>query len=114
MSEHNHVIEKDGQVFADNVNQTISNMDAGKKEQILKNFDEFKSYLKKRIDLGTNIGLNEEHLAVVAEKIAGYLAEHEEPRNSEEKLLHELWKAGNEEQRHTLAHLLVRFAQTTH
>jgi exosome complex RNA-binding protein Rrp42 (RNase PH superfamily) len=111
MSEHNHVIEKDGEVFSEKVNHAIASMDSGKKEQILRDFNEFKSYLGKRIELGATLGLNEEHMAVVAEKVAGYLAAHEDPRNSEEKLLQELWKVGNEEQRHILAHLLVRLAQ---
>jgi hypothetical protein len=86
MSEFNHVVEKDGEVFIDKVNSAISNMDQGKKEQILKDFEEFKSYLGKRIELGANIGLGEEQMAMIAEKVADYLANHEEPRNSEEKL----------------------------
>jgi propanediol dehydratase large subunit len=114
MSAYNHVVEKDGEVFVDKVNHAISNMDTGKKEQILKDFDEFKTYLAKRIELGSNIGLGEEQMAMIAQKVAGYLADHEEPRNSEEKLLQELWKAGNEEQRHMLAHMLVRMAQSAH
>jgi hypothetical protein len=112
MSEYNHVVEKDGEVFVDKVNNAISNMDQGKKEQILKDFEEFKSYLGKRIELGANIGLGEEQMAIIAEKVADYLAKHEEPRNSEEKLLQELWKAGTQEEQHKLAHMLVRSAQS--
>jgi hypothetical protein len=111
MSEYNHVVEKDGEVFVDKVNQAISKMDAGKKEKVLQDFEDFKSYLGKRIELGANIGLKEEHLAMIAEKVAGYLAANEEPRNSEEKLLQELWKVGTQEEQHKLAHMLVRLAQ---
>lgn len=64
--------------------------------------------------MAQNIGLNEELIAKAAEKIAGYLAAKEEPRNSEEKLLQELWKAGDKEQQHALAHMLVRVAQTSY
>jgi hypothetical protein len=96
----------------DKVSDTISKMDNGKKEQILQNFTEFKTYLGKRIELAETIGLNEEHLARIAEKVAGYLANHEEPRNSEEKLLQELWKVGTQEEQHKLAHLLVKLAQS--
>ena len=34
-----------------------------------------------------------------AEKVAGYLVANEEPRNSEEKLLQELWKVGTQAER---------------
>lgn len=55
--------------------------------------------------------MSNEQLALAAEKIADYLAAYEEPRNSEEKLLLELWKAGNKEERHRLAHMLVKMVQ---
>ncbi|PWW40008.1 uncharacterized protein DUF3243 [Paenibacillus pabuli] len=50
-------------------------------------------------------------MAKIAEKVADYLAAREEPRNREEKLLQELWNVGKEEERHMLAHMLVRLAQ---
>ncbi len=48
--------------------------------------------------------MNEEQLAKTAQKVADYLAKHEEPRNREENLLHELWKVRDKEQQHHLAH----------
>jgi hypothetical protein len=62
--------------------------------------------------MAENIGLNEEYMAKIAEKVAGYLANHEEPRNREEKLLQELWKVGTKDEQHYLAHMLVRLAQS--
>ncbi|WP_227396365.1 DUF3243 domain-containing protein [Jeotgalibacillus aurantiacus] len=84
-----------------------------KKEEILQNFEHFKNYLGDQVAKGEKLGLSEESLAKGAEKIGDYLAKSEEPRNREEKLLQELWKLGNKEQRHQLAHLLVRLAQST-
>ncbi|WP_169084964.1 DUF3243 domain-containing protein [Paenibacillus sp. PL91] len=112
MSEINHVVDKDGELALGKVDQALDRMDSGKKDEILQNFSEFKSYLAKRIELAETVGLNEEQLALVAQKIAGYLAKHEEPRNREEKLLQELWKVGSEEEQHKLSHLLVKLAQS--
>ncbi|OBZ13158.1 MULTISPECIES: DUF3243 domain-containing protein [Bacillales] len=112
MSEYNHVVDKDGELSLGKIDQTLDRMDSGKKDEILQNFGEFKSYLAKRIELAENVGLNEEQLALVAQKVAGYLAKHEDPRNREEKLLQELWKVGTEEEQHKLAHLLVKLAQS--
>ncbi|WP_141499768.1 DUF3243 domain-containing protein [Paenibacillus luteus] len=111
MTEINHVVDKDGELKLGKIDQALDKMDEGKKDEILQNFQEFKGYLAKRIELAENIGLNEEQLALIAQKVAGYLAENEEPRNSEEKLLQELWKVGNEQEQHKLSHLLVKLAQ---
>ncbi|MEK3733110.1 DUF3243 domain-containing protein [Paenibacillus sp. FSL M8-0334] len=111
MSEHNHVVNKNGELDVNKVDDAIDRIDEGEKERILANFDSFQSYLSKRIQLAQNIGLGEEQLAQAAEKVAGYLAENEEPRNAEEKLLQELWKVGSKEERHKLAHMLVKLAE---
>lgn len=111
MSEHNHVVKKNGDLDMSKMDDAISRIDDGEKDRILSNFDSFKSYLHKRIQLAQSIGLNDEQLAQAAEKVAGYLAANEDPRNSEEKLLQELWKVGTQEEQHKLAHLLVKLAQ---
>jgi hypothetical protein len=114
MAEYNHVVDKDGDVDPSKVGDAISRIDSGEKDRILSDFEEFKGYLNKRIRMAESIGLGEEQMAVIAQKVADYLASHEDPRNSEEKLLQELWKTGTEEERHMLAHMLVRLAETDH
>lgn len=93
------------------VDDKLQQMDSSKKEEILSSFNEFKDYLSKYVHRGEKMGLEEEQLAKVAEIVAEYLSKHEEPRNAEEKLLQELWKVGEPDQRHQLAHLLVRLVQ---
>jgi hypothetical protein len=67
-------------------------MSEEKKEDILSSFEGFKSYLGDKVSKGEKLGMNEEQLAKTAQKVADYLAKHEEPRNREENLLHELWR----------------------
>ncbi|MDG5471893.1 DUF3243 domain-containing protein [Jeotgalibacillus sp. ET6] len=95
------------------VEKEIQQTDNEKKEDILQNFDRFKNYLGDQVSKGEKLGLGEESLAKGAEKVGDYLSKNEDPRNREEKLLQELWKVGDKDQRHQLAHLLVRLAQTT-
>ncbi|ADC49096.1 MULTISPECIES: DUF3243 domain-containing protein [Alkalihalophilus] len=83
------------------------------KEEILQNFEQFKDYLGDKVAKGEKLGMSEETLAKYAEKVGDYLAAKEDPRNREEKLLQELWQLGDQEQRHHLAHMLVRLAQST-
>lgn len=64
------------------------------------------------------MGLNEHQLAKAAEKVANYLARNEEAQNPEQHLLKEMWLVANDEERHKLAHVLVklvnRTSETTH
>lgn len=114
MTEFNHVVDKDGDIDPSKVDRAIADIDSDERDRILRDFEGFKTYLAKRIKLAQSIGLGEEQMASIAQKVADYLASHEDPRNSEEKLLQELWEAGTEEERHMLAHMLVRMAQTRH
>ncbi|MCM3128862.1 MULTISPECIES: DUF3243 domain-containing protein [unclassified Paenibacillus] len=111
MSEQTHMINKDGKVELNQVDDVMNRMAPEQKDDILEQFETFKQYLKKRVALGESLGLNEEQLSMVAEKVAGMLSKNEEPRNREEKLLQELWNAANNEQQHALAHVLVKFVK---
>ena len=93
------------------VQEELNNVSPEKKEEILANFSTFKSYLGDKVAIGEKLGLGEEQLAKTAEKVAGYLANNEEPRNSEENLLQELWKSGDKDQQHALAHMLVNMVR---
>ena len=79
MNEENHVIHKDGQVSTDKVDNAIEKIAPEEREQILQNFDAFKEYLGKRIAMGESIGLSEEQMAKIAEKVADYLAAGRNP-----------------------------------
>lgn len=94
-----------------NVEEKLQSMGEEKRDEVLSSFETFKSYLSDKVSKGESMGMNEEQLAKTAQKVADYLADHEEPRNREEKLLQELWKSGNEEEQHKLAHMLVKMVQ---
>lgn len=111
MSEHNHVVHKDGNINPEQVERALASIDEDERQRILRSFETFKGYLSKRIKLAQSIGLSEEQIAVIAQEVAEYLADHEEARNSEEKLLKELWNCGSEEEQHHLAHMLVKLAR---
>lgn len=111
MSEQTHMINKDKEMRLDQVENVIERMDAEQKEDILESFDAFKQYLSKRVSLGESLGLNEDQLSKVAQKVADMLAAKEEPRNREEKLLQELWNAADQDEKDTLAKILVRFVK---
>jgi len=93
------------------VQEELNKVNPEEKDEILQNFSTFKSYLGDKVSMGEKLGLGEEQLAKTAEKVAGYLANNEQPRNREENLLLELWRSGDKEQQHALSHMLVNMVK---
>ncbi|QFF97508.1 DUF3243 domain-containing protein [Psychrobacillus glaciei] len=100
-----------GNKIEERVENKLNSIGTEEKEEILKNFSSFKSYLAGKVTAGEKMGLSEEVLAKATEKVAGYLAKHEEPRNREQYLLQELWKNGDKEQQHALSHMLLNMVK---
>ncbi|ALS77657.1 MULTISPECIES: DUF3243 domain-containing protein [Planococcus] len=93
------------------VEDKLENTDQQKKDKILADFSVFMNYLSDKVEMGEKLGLSEERIAQLAEKVASYLAKKEDPKNSEEYLLHRLWQVGDKEEQHMLAHMLVKLAK---
>lgn len=93
------------------VEKEISKIGDEKKEQILENFNHFKSYLADKVEKGERLGMSDEQLAKTTEFIANYLSRHEEPRNREQYLLQVLWDSGSKEEQHSLAHMLLKMVR---
>ncbi len=93
------------------VEQELSQLGHDQKEQILENFSHFKQFLSNKVEFGEKMGLSEESLAKATEYVANYLANHEEPQNREEQVLMELWRSGDKDQQHALAHMLLNMVQ---
>ena len=93
------------------VDDKLKNFDNEKKEDILASFDQFKQYLSGKVEMGEKMGLSEERLAQITEKVAGYLAKNEDPKNREEYVLQQLWSVGEKEEQHMLAHMLLRLVK---
>jgi hypothetical protein len=86
-------------------NQVNKNGDA------LSSFGDFREFLSGKVRLGENLGMDEEQLVNSAQKVSDYLAHKDPPKNSEERLLQELWRVGTEEEQHMLSQMLVRLVK---
>ncbi len=97
-----------------NPEEEARNMDQEDKDEILQSYDKFINYLGNQVSKGEKMGMDEDQLAKAATKVADYLASSEEPRNREEQVLKEIWKATeNDDEKKTIAKTLVRMAQKT-
>ncbi|GFZ32406.1 hypothetical protein CSC2_29320 [Clostridium zeae] len=75
---------------------------------ILNDWTEWKSTLGNAIELGENVGMSDNTITNVAEKVGTFLANNIDPRNPEERLLKEMWDVSDINDKNVLAKLVVR------
>ena len=78
---------------------------------VLKSFDKWKSFLSDRISEAERLGFSDEAIVMMAKEIGDFLSKKIDPENREERLLKELWDAGDEQERKTLARLMFKLAK---
>lgn len=78
---------------------------------VLENFRDWKEFLGERVGQAMEAGMESDTIQNVAYQIGGYLAEQVDPKNDQERLLKQLWDAGDDEQKRALASLMVKLVQ---
>ncbi len=78
---------------------------------VLENFDNWKQFLKSRVEQGKKIGLSDETISNLAYEIGSFLEERVDPKNEEQRILKELWDIGDETERQTIAKLMVKLTE---
>ncbi|MBO8162534.1 MAG: DUF3243 domain-containing protein [Brevibacillus sp.] len=79
---------------------------------VLDNFRDWKHFLGDRVQAAQQAGMESDMIENVAYQIGGYLANQVDPKNEQERLLKELWDAGDEEQQRALASMMVKMVQS--
>lgn len=75
---------------------------------VLETFDKWKAFLAERVNQAQATGMNEETISKLAFQIGEFLEDKVDPKNGEERLLQQLWQVGTEEERMTMARLMVK------
>ncbi|MGG1551205.1 MULTISPECIES: DUF3243 domain-containing protein [Paenibacillus] len=75
---------------------------------VLKVFDKWKEFLAERVSQAGHAGMSEETIAKLAFQIGEFLSNKVDPENEQERLLKELWDAGDEQEKQTIARLMVK------
>lgn len=78
---------------------------------VVKNFDHWKKFLGERVQHAEKIGMSEEAIANLAYEIGGFLDEKVDPQNDSNRVLKEIWDVGSEDERKTIARLMVKLAK---
>lgn len=78
-----------------------------KNSDTLSDWGKWKNTLAKAVNIGETVGLEEITIDKIAYRVGNVLSAAVDPENREERVLQELWKAGDDEDRKVLAKLVV-------
>jgi len=76
---------------------------------VLETFEKWKQFLADRVDQAKKAGMSEETISKLAFQIGEFLSDKVDPKNGEERLLKELWDVADEEEKKTIARLMVKY-----
>lgn len=79
---------------------------------VLSNFDKWKEFLGNRVKNAEAAGMSENMITEFATEIGNYLSDKIDPENKEERVLKELWDVADENERHTIAGLMVKLGKS--
>ena len=78
---------------------------------VLETFDKWKEFLGERVKEAQKAGMSDETISNLAYHIGQFLDKKVDPKNGEERLLKELWDVGTDEERKTIARLMVKLVE---
>jgi hypothetical protein len=82
-----------------------------KNSETLSDWNKWKSTLAKAVNIGETVGLEESTIDKMAYRVGNMLSAAVDPENKEERVLQELWRAGDDEDRKVLAKLVVNMVR---
>lgn len=78
---------------------------------VLTNFDTWTDFLGNRVQEAKKAGMSEETISKLAFEIGEFLDNKVDPSNKENRVIKQLWDVGNEEEKKTIARLMVKLAE---
>lgn len=74
-------------------------------------WDKWKETLANAVNLGQTMGMSQNTIDNVAFRVGNVLSSSVDPENREQRVLQELWKAGDDSDRKVLSKMIVKMVQ---
>lgn len=74
-------------------------------------WDRFKDTLGNFIDTGENLGMSQDHLSNIGFHVGNVLNANVDAHNREERVIKDLWDAGDDEDRKALSKMIVKMVE---
>jgi hypothetical protein len=78
---------------------------------VLDNFDSWKDFLGDRLHQAQGKGMENSAVSGIAYEIGDYLATKVEAKNTEEKILRDLWTVASQDEKQAIANMMVKLVQ---
>jgi hypothetical protein len=78
---------------------------------VLENWDQWKHFLADRLHQAEEKGISEDTINKFATEIGGYLAEHVDPKNDEQRILSDLWRVANKDEQRAIANMMIKLVR---
>lgn len=75
---------------------------------VLTHYDTWKKFLGDRVHNARSVGMSEETIQTLAKEIGDFLMSKVDPKNDEERVLKELWSVSDDQERRTLANIMIK------
>lgn len=79
--------------------------------ETVKEWDKWKKTLGKAVDMGEAVGMSQETVEKIGFRIGNMLSAAVDPENREQRVLQELWRAGDDSDRMALSRMIVKMVQ---
>ncbi|MCL6444875.1 MAG: DUF3243 domain-containing protein [Alicyclobacillus sp.] len=80
----------------------------------LDNFEQWKEFLGTQVDRAHAMGMSNDQIAKVAERLGDYLSTKVDPKNPQQRLLKQLWDVADEQEQRALANCMVKLTDKAH
>lgn len=87
------------------------NMNQTDAQSSLDDFSKWKEFLGNRVDQAQAVGMSDQQIADTAFRIGNYLSDKIDPKNPQERLLKQLWDAGDKNDQQALARMMTQLVQ---
>ncbi len=74
-------------------------------------FEKWQDFLGKGAAFLEKLGVSEDNVAGIAKGVGDFLAHNIDPENSQQRVLKDLWDSANDDEKHTLASLIMRMTK---
>lgn len=78
---------------------------------ILNNWEQWKGFLGSRLDQAKEAGLDQQVITDLAAQVGDYLASEVDPKNEQQRVLHDLWSVADEQEQNAIASVMVKLVQ---
>ncbi|MCG0239169.1 MAG: DUF3243 domain-containing protein [Firmicutes bacterium] len=76
--------------------------------EAMSSFEEWKEFLSKNVKVAMGAGADPGSIVEAATRIGEYLAQHVDPANREQRLLAELWRVADEQEKRAIASTITK------